>query len=157
MNKWRLQACASLALIVLTLCGCAMNYTERAMSITMDMTKKDVLDIMGPPRKNAARKAPDGVIERYSWWSPKFIGLMSFDNELLATDRVFVSFRNGKVIEWGDKYDFSDTMDKARDSQTEILKNTQNKNYQITIENMQSSPMTDPISRETQKGATKEQ
>lgn len=121
-------------IIILTLAalfayGCATaNYAQKAMSISMDMTKEQVLDLMGPPKRVAARKSVNNqLVERYSWWSPKMIGFTPIDNELIATDRVFVSFKDGKVVEWGDRYDVSDSIERSREVQTEILKNIQNK------------------------------
>lgn len=112
--------------VLLLLSGCAtvnVNYASKAMGVTMDMTKEQVVALMGPPKGASARKSNDDLIERFSWWSPKVIGFTSFDNEMLATDRVFVRFMNGKVVEWGDKYDFSESIEKSREAQVEMMKN----------------------------------
>ena len=110
--------------VLLLLSGCAtVNYTSKAMGVTMDMTKEQVVALMGPPKRVSARKSNDDLIERFSWWSPKVIGFTPIDNEMIATDRVFVRFVNGKVVEWGDKYDFSESIEKSREAQAEMLKN----------------------------------
>lgn len=115
----------TLVLVLFFLAGCATteNYTSKAMKVSMDMTKEEVIAFMGVPKRVSARKSNDGLVERFSWWSPKIIGFTPIDNEMLAADRVFVRFLNGKVVEWGDKYDFSESMEKSREAQTEMLKN----------------------------------
>lgn len=104
--------------------GCATTpYTTKSMSVGMGMTKSEVVSVMGPPKRASARKTPEGLVERLSWWSPVLIGFTPIDNEMMASDRVFVGFLNGKVVEWGDKYDPSDTMEKTREMQAEMMKN----------------------------------
>jgi hypothetical protein len=110
------------ALLFLAGCTTTQNYTSKAMTVSMDMTKEQVIALMGVPKRVSARKINDGLVERLSWWSPKIIGFTPIDNEMLATDRVFVRFLNGKVVEWGDKYDFSESMEKSQEAQTEMLK-----------------------------------
>jgi hypothetical protein len=106
--------------------GCAtVDYTSRAMGLRMDMTKEQVVGLMGPPKRVSARKASNGLVESYSWWSPKMYGFTPVDNEYLATDRMFVRFLDGKVVEWGDKLDFSEAIEKSRESQAEALRNLQ--------------------------------
>jgi hypothetical protein len=114
-----------LAFISLLLAGCAtpVDYTTKAMKVDMDMSKEQVISIMGPPKRVAARKSNEGLVERLSWWSPKTIGFTPIDNEMIATDRVFVRLLNGKVVEWGDKYDFSETIEKTQEAQAEMFKN----------------------------------
>jgi hypothetical protein len=119
-----LQKTLALVFALLLVCGCAtVNYTSKAMGVTMNMTKDQVLTLMGPPKRVSARKSNDDLIERFSWWSPKLIGFTPIDNETIATDRVFVRFVNGKVVEWGDTYDFSESIEKSREVQAEMLKN----------------------------------
>jgi hypothetical protein len=119
-----LQKILALVFVLLLACGCAtVNYTSKAMGVTMNMTKNQVLTLMGPPKRVSARKNNDDLIERFSWWSPKLIGFTPIDNETIATDRVFVRFVNGKVVEWGDTYDFSESIEKSREVQAEMLKN----------------------------------
>ena len=129
----------TLASILLILCGCAtVDYTTKAMDVSMGMTKEEVLTLMGKPKRVSARKNNEDLIERFSWWSPKLIGFTPIDNEIIATDRVFVRFVNGKVVEWGDRYDFSESMDKSREAQVEIIKNIRS-NGQTSVQS-QSAP-----------------
>lgn len=114
------------------LSGCATqgqeSYVSRSMSLSMGMTKDQVTAIMGAPRRAAARQTNEGLSESYSWWSPKRIGLGVVDNEIVATDRVFVRFLNGSVVEWGDKYDPSEMMDKSIEKSKEMVREMQNNN-----------------------------
>lgn len=117
--------------------GCAIvpqaDYNKKAMTLSMGISKEQVVNLMGQPKRVAARNTDNGLMEKYSWWSPVVYGLTVIDNEMLATDRVYISFLNGKVIEWGDKYDTNDIMDK----QSEAIKNMSNKPVNVTIENKQ--------------------
>lgn len=132
-----MQKIFTIVFVLLSLFGCAttIDYTSKAMNVSMDMTKEQVLSLMGPPKRVSARKSNDGLIERFSWWSPKVIGFTPIDNEIIATDRVFVRFLNGKVMEWGDKYDFSESIEKSQEVQAEMLKNIRN-NGQSLDQNM---------------------
>lgn len=111
---------------VLAACATTESYTNKAMKVSMEMTKEQVVEFMGPPKRVAARKSDEGLIERLSWWTPKVIGFTPIDNEMLSSDRVFVRFLNGKVIEWGDKYDFSENIEKTLEIQTKALQKQNN-------------------------------
>lgn len=92
------------------------------MRLSMGMDKNQVTDVMGAPRKASAKMTDQGLSERFFWWSPTLIGFSNVDNEMLSNDRVFVRFVNGKVVEWGDKYDYSSMMDTISDAQRNALK-----------------------------------
>jgi outer membrane protein assembly factor BamE (lipoprotein component of BamABCDE complex) len=117
--------------------GCAqpVSYAQKSMNLSMGMTKQQVAQIMGEPKKLSASKSGDRLIEKYSWWSKKTIGFTSFDNEMLSDDRLYVSFEDGRVVSWGDKYDPSEIMDKSMASQREMMKNFQETGTKVIIEN----------------------
>lgn len=110
----------------LLLAGCAgprvPAVTSRSMSLSMGMDKQQVISVMGAPRKTSAKMTEVGLSERYFWWTPTRIGFTNVDNEMLTPDRVFVRFVNGKVVEWGDKYDYSAAMETVTDAQREALR-----------------------------------
>jgi hypothetical protein len=114
------------------------------MGVTMGMTKDQILALMGPPKRVSARNSNSNLIETLSWWSPKFIGFTPIDNEILSSDRVFVRFANGKVIEWGDKYDFSESIDKSREAQVEMMRNIPKPQVDVNIKNTSEVPTTAP-------------
>jgi len=117
-----------LVILFVGMTGCApVNYTKLSLGLSMDMPKEQVVQLMGEPRRVSARKVENGISERYFWWSPKVMGLVVVDNEMLSTDRMAVRFLNGKVIEWGDNYDFSQTIDRSIEMQEKIIKNAQKK------------------------------
>lgn len=127
--------------VAIIICGCAtVNYTNKAMGLNMDMTKEQVLSLMGPAKRVSARKSNEGLVERYSWWSPKFIGFTPIDNEMIATDRVFVRFVNGRVVEWGDTYDFSENLEKSREMQSEVFKGVQKNSTDVEPQNKSINP-----------------
>ncbi len=126
--------------IILFSFGCATppDYAKKSMYLSMDMTKKQVIEIMGEPKRFSARKSGDKLLEKFSWWSEKTIGFTTFDNEMLSEDRLYVSFVDGKVQSWGDKYDPTDMMDKSMESQREMMKNFQESGTKVIIENKNS-------------------
>lgn len=110
MKKWIVSALAAFLLV-----GCAtvVPYNTKAMNLQIGMTKQEAVDLLGAPKKVAARKTPDGLEEKYSYWGLSRVGYISMDNEMLSQDRLYVTLLNGKVVEWGDKFDPSTMMDKT--------------------------------------------
>lgn len=102
-------------ILSLFLVGCAtvVPYNKRALNLQINMTKQDVISLLGEPKKVAARQTDKGLEEKYSYWGLSRVGYISLDNEMLSQDRLYVTLLNGKVIEWGDKYDPSTMMDKT--------------------------------------------
>ncbi len=78
---------------VLLFSGCAIvpqsDYNQKAMTLSMGLSKEQVVTLMGQPKRVAARNTDNGLVEKYSWWSPVVYGLTVIDNEMLATDRVY--------------------------------------------------------------------
>ncbi|WAC75326.1 hypothetical protein OU995_11770 [Roseateles sp. SL47] len=114
-----------IAAAALALSACAHqseSYSSRSMRLSMGMDKNQVTEVMGVPRKSSAKMTEQGLSERFFWWSPTLIGFSNVDNEMLSNDRVFVRFVNGKLVEWGDKYDYSAMLDSITDAQRDALK-----------------------------------
>lgn len=109
VKKWILS---TLAVLLLVGCATVIPYNQKAMSLQIGMTKQEVVSLLGNPKKVAARKTPQGFEEKYSYWGLSRVGYISMDNEMLSQDRLYVTLLDGKVIEWGDKYDPSTMMDK---------------------------------------------
>jgi hypothetical protein len=65
------------------------------------------------PKKVSARQTDQGLVEKYSWWNRAMIGYVPVNNEMLSQDRIYVTFLDGKVKEWGDKFDPADMIDKS--------------------------------------------
>ncbi|MDA5495391.1 cell envelope protein SmpA [Yersinia intermedia] len=86
----------------LALSACApsvkpVDYSQRSMLLSLGMGKGDVMQIMGAPRRTDVN--PDR--ERWIYWNKVFYGYTLVDNEQLATDRLTVTFMDGKVAKWG--------------------------------------------------------
>ncbi len=110
VKKWIVSV---LAVFLLAGCATVVPYNKKAMSLQIGMTKQEAFNLLGTPKKVAARKTSEGLEEKYSYWGLSRIGYISMDNEMLSQDRLYVTLLDGKVIEWGDKYDPSTMMDKT--------------------------------------------
>lgn len=119
---------------ILTGCATTPNYAQQASGLSLDMTKSEVLEIMGPARKNSARKVDGKVVEEWAYWSPSRYGLTVIDNETLAGDRVTVVFIDGTVSEWGDMMSYNRIMDKSAEAQQKMLSNINYPDVNVTIE-----------------------
>lgn len=90
-------------LCVFVLCflisGCAnkIDYNKASLNLSLGMTKAEVQQIMGPPRRTDVNSER----ERWIYWNPVLIGFTPIDNEQLAQDRLVVTFVNNKVTKWG--------------------------------------------------------
>lgn len=114
------------AVVLFAGCATAPSYTDKALKLEMGMSKSEVIDLFGQPKKTSARTQDGDLIERYSWWAPERIGFTAIDNEMVSTDRIAVKFVNGEVTEWGDSYDPGAMTDRALEMQKIMLENMQN-------------------------------
>lgn len=110
VKKWIVS---TLAVFMLVGCATVVPYNQKAMNLQIGMTKQDAVSLLGTPKKVAARKTSKGLEEKYSYWGLSRVGYISMDNEILSQDRLYVTLLDGKVIEWGDKYDPSTMMDRT--------------------------------------------
>jgi len=67
------------------------------MLLSLGMSKNDVMQVMGAPRRTDVNEER----ERWIYWNKALYGYTIVDNEQLATDRLTVTFVNGKVTKWG--------------------------------------------------------
>ena len=86
----------------LTITACAptvekVDYNQKSMLLSLGMGKNDVMQIMGAPRRTDVNQER----ERWIYWNKVLYGYSVVDNEQLATDRLTVTFVNGKVTKWG--------------------------------------------------------
>lgn len=65
------------------------------------------MDLFGTPKKVSASQTQQGFEEIYSYWGVSRLAFSyaQIDNEVLSQDRLAVTFLNGKVTQWGDKFD----------------------------------------------------
>lgn len=84
-----------------------MSYNQKALNLKVGMTKEEVISLLGTPKKVSAMKIDDGFEETYSYWgiSRLVYSYAPIDNEALSQDRLAVTFLDGKVTQWGDKFD----------------------------------------------------
>jgi len=132
-----------LVIVLSVLFGCTPppRYSQKAMYLEMGMNKRQVFDVLGEPKKSSVRKDGDKIVERYSWWATKTIGFTQFDNEMLSDDKVSVTLEDGKVVKWGDSFDYTEMMDKSMEmmnksyeAQNAYLKNAQESGAKVTVE-----------------------
>ena len=87
-------------LMVLLLSACAshnkIDYNERSFLLNIGMSKNDVMSVLGTPRRTDV----SADRERWIYWNPAVYGFTVVDNEQLASDRLVVTFIDGKVTRW---------------------------------------------------------
>lgn len=103
-------------LMAIILIGCApkSTYNQLAMKLHMGMSKQETISLLGEPKKVSARNSDKGTIEVLSYWGLSMVGFSVIDNQILSQDRLFVTLLNNKVIEWGDKLDPSEMIEKNK-------------------------------------------
>ncbi|WP_419852982.1 hypothetical protein [Actinobacillus pleuropneumoniae] len=114
-------------LIATILIGCASKptYNQLAMKLHMGMSKQDTINLLGEPKKVSARNTDKGAVEVLNYWGLSVIGFTPVDNQMLSQDRLSVTLLNGRVIEWGDKLDPAEMMEKTQETMREVMKNPQ--------------------------------
>ena len=87
-----------------------IDYNQKSMLLSLGMTKNDVMQIMGAPRRT------DVNAEREPWiyWNKTRYAYTIVDNEQLANDRLVVTFVNGKVTKWGQQTLTDDLMESSQ-------------------------------------------
>ncbi|HGO5397571.1 TPA: outer membrane protein assembly factor BamE [Klebsiella oxytoca] len=109
--------------MVLVSTGCApkrVDYNQKSSQLTLNMGKGDVTQILGSPRRTDVNKDR----ERWIYWNPVLIGFTVMDNESLATDRLVVTFENGKVTRWGQQTFTDDAMEMSQKNMQAIIEAT---------------------------------
>lgn len=106
---------ALLGLSVLIATGCApkvqtVDYNQRSMLLSLGMSKNDVMQVMGSPRRTDVNEER----ERWIYWNKSLYGYTIIDNEQLAPDRLTVTFVNGKVTKWGQQTLTDDMMESTQ-------------------------------------------
>lgn len=99
--------------LLLGIIGCSTQqvkpipYNQKALNLKVGMTKDEVINLLGTPKKVSAIKTNEGFEEVYSYWgiSRLVYSYAPIDNEALSQDRLAVTFLDGKVTQWGDKFD----------------------------------------------------
>lgn len=92
--------CIGLASLMTTACVPkveSVDYNQKSTQLSLGMSKADVAQVLGQPRRtdvNAER-------ERWIYWNKVVYGYTVVDNEQLTTERLTVTFVNGKVTKWG--------------------------------------------------------
>lgn len=100
----------------LLLAGCAsksINYGEQSINLELGMSKSQVTAIMGPPKRTDVNEKR----ERWVYWNKTAYGLVLVDNEMLAGDKLTVTFEDGKVTGWSQNA----YMDDAAEIQKQML------------------------------------
>lgn len=103
----------TLFFFALFMAGCASNkvdYNKSSLNLEIGMSKSEVQDLMGPPRRTDVNESR----ERWIYWNPVMVGFTPMDNEHLAQDRLVVTFTNGKVARWGNQTLSDDMMEASQ-------------------------------------------
>lgn len=118
---------ASISFIIFIV-GCTPkpSYNQLAMQLQMNMSKQDVISLLGQPNKVSARNTDKGHVEVLSYWRKTLVGFSMIDNQMLSQDRLSVTLLNNKVTEWGDKLDPAEMLEKSQEMTRESLEKIQN-------------------------------
>ncbi|EJE4150240.1 outer membrane protein assembly factor BamE [Vibrio metschnikovii] len=105
--------------------GCAqkINYGQSSLNLELGMTKQEVVGVLGTPRRTDVNDER----ERWYYWNPTQMGLASVDNEMLSSDKISVTFKDGKLTKWGSQ----NYMDDVMESQQKLLESTMNKPIKV--------------------------
>ena len=74
-----------------------VDYNQKSMLLSLGMDKPSVMQTLGTPRRTDVNSER----ERWIYWNKAIYGYSIVDNENLATDRLVITFVNGKVTKWG--------------------------------------------------------
>lgn len=121
MKRIILLICFSIML--LTGCANRIDYNKQSLSLALGMDKQQVISVMGNPRRTDVNTDR----ERWIYWNPVMVGFTPVDNEQLASDRLVVTFVNGKVTKWG------------RQTLTDDIMEMSQKNIQSTVSAINST------------------
>ena len=113
----KLLFAALIGVSALTITACAptvqkIDYNQKSMLLSLGMSKNDVMQIMGSPRRTDVNQER----ERWIYWNRTLYGYTIIDNEQLANDRLVVTFVNGKVTKWGQQTLTDDIMESSQKS-----------------------------------------
>lgn len=102
----------AVGIAALALAGCAsrVDYNKESLNLSLGMSKSSVQGVLGTPRRTDVNQDR----ERWIYWNPAMIGFTPIDNEQLATDRLVVTFKDGKVIRWGQQTAVDDAMESSQ-------------------------------------------
>lgn len=95
-----------IGIITLTIISCSCAHISQSssryglMQLNIDMSKKDVLRIMGMPFLNEAYKMPNGTLEVFFYYTQR----QRIDRNITKDECTPVVLENGKVVGWGDNF-----------------------------------------------------
>lgn len=100
---------------ILNITACApsfqkVDYNQKSMLLSLGMSKNDVMQIMGSPRRTDVNQER----ERWIYWNKSLYGYTIIDNEQLANDRLVITFVNGKVTKWGQQTMADDILESSQ-------------------------------------------
>ncbi|MFP1868685.1 outer membrane protein assembly factor BamE [Lonsdalea quercina] len=88
------------------------DYNQKSMLLSLGMTKNDVMQVMGAPRRTDVNESR----ERWIYWNKVVYGFSVVDNEQIASNRLVVTFVDGKVKKWGQQTMTDDIMESSQKS-----------------------------------------
>ncbi|HFU2857264.1 TPA: outer membrane protein assembly factor BamE [Enterobacter cloacae] len=130
MNIKTISALLAAIVGITTLAGCTpihqpappkverIDYNKRSLSLSIGMTKAQVMDVMGAPRRTDVNTDR----ERWVYWNKVIYGYAIVDDERLANDRLTVTFVDSKVTKWGAQTTTEDIIEVQRKSAEAMAK-----------------------------------
>ncbi|EPM5418068.1 outer membrane protein assembly factor BamE domain-containing protein [Vibrio parahaemolyticus] len=105
----------------LLITGCAQNkidYGKASLQLELGMSKQEVINILGEPKRTDVTESRT----RWVYWNPETYGFTTFDNELLSSDSLVVTFEDGEVAKWG-KSNLGPDMEEIYEQQQKLYSN----------------------------------
>ncbi|GAA3721273.1 hypothetical protein GCM10022421_32330 [Oceanisphaera sediminis] len=107
MNRWQLITLAASAWLLAGCAGNQINYNQASSYLELGMKKQQVRQAIGDPRRTDVNQDR----ERWVYWNPVMIGFVRMDNEVMASDRLVVTFKDNVVTQWGNQTFQADAME----------------------------------------------
>ncbi|MDX6915638.1 outer membrane protein assembly factor BamE [Pectobacterium carotovorum] len=112
------------SMLIITACAPTVqtvDYNQKSMLLSLGMSKNDVMQILGTPRRTDVNQER----ERWIYWNKSRYGYTIIDNENVATDRLVVTFIGGKVTKWGQQTLADDITENTQKIYQQVRENPQ--------------------------------
>ena len=107
MSRWQLITLAATAWLLAGCAGNQINYNQASSYLELGMSKQQVRQAIGDPRRTDVNQDR----ERWVYWNPVMVGFVRMDNEVMASDRLVVTFKDEVVTQWGNQTFQADAME----------------------------------------------
>lgn len=126
MRRW-------VTLMAFVMAGCATaSLGQKSSQLSVGMTKSQVQTLFGAPRRTAV--SIDGQETWYYWRVGVLTPLPDMEMFASSENRLGITFRDGKVVSWGDQYDWQQSSREIMRTSVEMSQNMMKNMPPIKIE-----------------------